>query len=319
MNYQHAFHAGNFADVHKHVVLVRILEYLRQKTRPFRVIDTHAGCGRYDLFGPEAERAQEWKNGIGRIFAALWTNTYQPQGAQQVAALRINTYRQETAQQAAALKLFAPYLDVVAALNRDADSRAANLRFYPGSPLIALALMRPQDHLIACELELRAAATLKAVLRGEPRAKVLALDGWMALGANVPPKERRGLVLIDPPYEENADFLRLSSVFAQAHRKWPTGIYLLWYPIKGRDAADALARRLRELTVPKILRCEILLGTPRADAGLIGSGLVVINPPYTLEDELRIMLPELGNLLDGNVTFRVDWLAQEAVAAKRGG
>jgi 23S rRNA (adenine2030-N6)-methyltransferase len=313
MNYQHAFHAGNFADVHKHVVLVRILEYLRQKTQPFRVIDTHAGCGRYDLFGPQAERAQEWKNGIGRIFAAL----------------RTNTYRQEVAREIAAQTLLAPYLDVVAALNpdsdlrdsdpADSDSRDGNLRFYPGSPLLALALMRPQDRLIACELELRAAASLKAVLQGEPRAKVLALDGWTALNANVPPKERRGLVLVDPPYEENADFLRLSSVFAQAHRKWPTGIYLLWYPIKERDAVDALARRLRKLMVPKILRCEILLDTPRADAGLIGSGLVVVNPPYTLQDELRIIVPELGNLLRGNVTYRVDWLAQEAVRARRGG
>jgi 23S rRNA (adenine2030-N6)-methyltransferase len=302
MNYQHAFHAGNFADVHKHAVLARILEHLRQKPAAFRVIDTHAGAGRYDLFGAEAERAQEWRDGIGRIFAALRTTTYK-----------------QNVQEASAQTLLAPYLDAVAALNRDGDLRGGELRFYPGSPLIALALMRRQDRLIACELELRAAASLNAVLQGDPRAKVLAMDGWMALNANVPPKERRGVVLVDPPYEESADFSRLSSALAEAHRKWPTGIYLLWYPIKERDAADALARRLRKLAVPKILRCEILLDAPRADAGLIGSGLIVVNPPYTLQDELRIILPALGNLLGGNFTCRLDWLAEETARAKRGG
>jgi 23S rRNA (adenine2030-N6)-methyltransferase len=324
MNYQHAFHAGNFADVHKHVVLARILDYLRQKPAAFRVIDTHAGCGRYDLFGPEAQRAQEWRDGIGRIFVELRKNTYQQQ----------QVVREEAAQ-----ILLAPYLDAVAAFNRDGkfhdvelhdgnlsngnlndgNLRDGNLRFYPGSPLIALALMRRQDRLIACELELRAAASLKAVLQAEPRAKALAIDGWMALKANVPPKERRGLVLIDPPYEETADFSRLSSALAEAYGKWPTGIYLLWYPIKERDAADALARRLRKLAVPKILRCEMLRDAPRADAGLIGSGLIVVNPPYTLQNELQIILPTLGNLLRGNVTCRLDWLAQEASRAKREG
>ncbi len=155
----------------------------------------------------------------------------------------------------------------------------ASLRIYPGLAAIAKALLRPQDRLIACELEPRAAASLKTALRGDPRAKVLAIDGWMAINANVPPKERRGLVLIDPPYEEAGDFIRLSSALGEAHRKWPTGIYLLWYPIKERDAPDALARRLRRLGVPKLLRCEITLRPPRADAGLVGSGLIVVNPP----------------------------------------
>jgi 23S rRNA (adenine2030-N6)-methyltransferase len=241
MNYDHAFHAGNFADVHKHVVLTRILDYLRQKPQAFRVIDTHAGCGRYDLFGEEAERSREWRGGIGRIFSELRTNTYVQDAPANGAA-----------QKNGAAALLAPYLDVVAALNPD-----GSLRFYPGSPLVALALMRRQDRLIACERELRAATLLKTALKGEPRAKVLSLDGWMALNANVPPKERRGVVLIDPPYEESADFSRLSVSLAQAHSKWPTGIYLLWYPIKERDAPDALARRLRKLALPKILRCEI--------------------------------------------------------------
>jgi 23S rRNA (adenine2030-N6)-methyltransferase len=290
MNYQHAFHAGNFADVHKHVVLTRILHHLRQKASAFRVIDTHAGAGRYDLFGPEALRAQEWRGGIGRVFDVI----------------RTTTYRQKVVQGDDPQTLLAPYLDVVAALNPGGE-----LRSYPGSPLIALSLMRRQDRLIACEREPRAAALLKTVLKSEPRAKVLTIDGWMALNANVPPKERRGVVVVDPPYEETADYTRLSAAFAAAHRKWPAGIYLFWYPIKQRDAPDALARRFRKLDVPKIVRCEIMFGAPRADIGLVGSGLIVVNPPFVLERELQTLLPALRNLLLPDATWRLDWLARE--------
>ena len=163
--------------------------------------------------------------------------------------------------------LLAPYRDIIAAFNPD-----GGLRFYPGSPLIANALLRRQDRLIACEAGPGAAGSLRASLRGDHRAKVLTIDGWMALNANVPPKERRGVVLVDPPYEDAADFARLPAALAAAHRKWPTGIYMLWYPIKERGAADALARRLRRLGVAKILRCEIVLGaaTRRHRLGRIG-------------------------------------------------
>jgi 23S rRNA (adenine2030-N6)-methyltransferase len=291
MNYQHAFHAGNFADVHKHVVLTRIIEHLRQKPSAFRVIDTHAGAGRYDLFGPEAVRSQEWRDGIGRVFGAV----------------RTNANHQKVVQADDAQALIAPYLDIIAALNPGGE-----LRTYPGSPLIALALMRRQDRLIACELEPRAAGLLKTALKGDTRAKALAIDGWMALNANVPPKERRGVVIVDPPYEDGADFTRLSAMLAEAHRKWPTGIYLLWYPIKERDAPDALVRRLRKLAVPKILRCEMMFGAPRADAGLTGSGLIVVNPPYVLERDMQIILPALESLLLPHATHRLDWLIQES-------
>jgi 23S rRNA (adenine2030-N6)-methyltransferase len=170
--------------------------------------------------------------------------------------------------------------------------------------------MRPQDRLIACELEPRAAAALKAVLRADRRAKAIAIDGWTALGAYVPPKERRGLVLVDPPFEEAADFTRLSDELAAAHRKWPTGIYMLWYPIKERDAPDALARRLRKLTLPRVLRSEIMLAPPSADAGLAGSGLLVVNPPFKLDDDLKALLPALGKILSPQAACRVDWLRQ---------
>ena len=284
MNYRHAFHAGNFADVHKHAVLARILLHLRQKPAAFRVIDSHAGSGRYDLLAEEATRGGEWRNGIDR----LWTGGSQDAPAQ---------------------ALLAPYLEAVAACNT-----GPKLRVYPGSPLIARHLMRPQDRLIACELEPRAAAQLAAALRGDSRAKALTIDGWTAIGAYVPPKERRGLVFIDPPFEEPADFNRLSAALSAAHRKWPTGIYMVWYPIKTREAPDALARRLQRHSIAKILRSELQLGAPAADAGLAGSGLVVVNPPFTLEKELRVLLPALGRLLargSAKPVHRVDWLAGE--------
>jgi 23S rRNA (adenine2030-N6)-methyltransferase len=291
MNYQHAFHAGNFADVHKHGVLARILVHLRLKPAAFRVVDSHAGAGRYDLYGAEAVRGGEWQDGIKKIWDAC-TVPAAPGQAEKT--------------QEPATALLAPYLDAVAALN---PGRA--LRAYPGSPLVTLSLLRPRDRLIACEIEPRSAASLRAVLHGDARAKVLALDGWTALGATVPPKERRGLVLIDPPFEEADDFTRLSGTLASLHRKWPTGIYLLWYPITDRDAADALARRLRRLAVPKILRCELVLRPPRAETGLTGSGVIVINPPFTLEADLRALLPALGRMLSASASHRIDWLARE--------
>lgn len=286
MNYRHAFHAGNFADVHKHAVLARIIAHLRQKPTAFRVIDSHAGAGRYDLLGDEATRGGEWRDGIGRV----WNR---PLGGKD----------------GAADALLAPYRDAVAACNT-----GPSLRTYPGSALVARHLMRPQDRLIACEIEPRAAAQLAAALRGDARAKALKIDGWTAIGAYVPPKERRGLVFIDPPFEDAADFTRLSAALSSAHRKWPTGIYLAWYPITTREAPDALARRLQRLSVAEILRCEFLVRAPTADAGLTGSGLVVVNPPFTLEAELRVLLPALGRWL-GRATatpaHRIDWLAAE--------
>jgi 23S rRNA (adenine2030-N6)-methyltransferase len=277
MNYRHAFHAGNFADVHKHSVLARILVHLRQKPAAFRVIDTHAGAGRYDLSGAEAIRSGEWHGGIERVWSAA---------------------------REGAAALLAPYLDAVAALNPD-----GRLRFYPGSPLVAASLLRDQDRLIACELEPKAAASLGAALRGDRRAKTVAIDGWTALSAYIPPNERRGLVLIDPPFEETDDFERLADAVVTAQRKWPTGIYLLWYPITTRNAPDALARRLRGLAVPNLLRCELTISPADADAGLTGSGLIIANPPFTLEPDLRAFLPCLSQILAPAARFRIDRLA----------
>ena len=275
MNYRHAFHAGNFADVHKHAVLAWILTYLRRKPAPFRVVDTHAGQGRYDLFSRDASRSGEWRDGIGLIWK-----------------LR--------AERRAPQEFLAPYLDVVSEFNP-----GGSLRIYPGSPLICATLLRQQDRLITCELEPRSATMLAAALRGERRAKVVALDGWTALGAYVPPKERRGLVLVDPPFEDPDEFHRLSDRLATAYRKWPGGIYMAWYPIKGRKEPDALARRVRRFAGTKMLRSELILREPRRQGGLLGSGLLLINPPFTLEPQLRLFLLALG-----------EWLSSIAAAAR---
>ena len=282
MNYRHAFHAGNFADVVKHAVLVRVLLHLRAKPAPFRVIDTHAGAGRYDLRGPEANRRREWRDGIGRLVTAP---VMEPARA-----------------------LLAPYLDAVAALN---DGRG--LSTYPGSPALSQAFLRAQDRLIACELEPNAAAELKGNLAGDKRSKAIAIDGWTALNAYVPPKERRGLVLIDSAFEDTADFARLAEALAAAHRKWASGIYLAWYPIKERKPPELLARQLRKSGVAKILRAELSVAAPRVAAELRACGLVVINPPWTLAGELAVLLPELARALSvaGVGSHRVDWLAGE--------
>jgi 23S rRNA (adenine2030-N6)-methyltransferase len=285
MNYRHAFHAGNFADVIKHIVLVRILLYLQEKEAAFRVIDTHAGAGRYDLTGEEAMRSGEWLTGIARILQARFSES--------------------------ALPLMAPYLDIVRAFN----PQPGNLTVYPGSPLIARALLRPQDRLTACEVEDRARKALIDALRRDTQARVVDLDGWTALPAFVPPKERRGLVLIDPPFEAKDEFERLATGFSEAFAKWPTGSYLLWYPAKSRRATDELARQVAqaagEAKPPgKCLRLEFSVAPQTESTVLTSAGLLVVNPPWTLAAELKTILPELEKPLGqgGASRFRLEML-----------
>jgi 23S rRNA (adenine2030-N6)-methyltransferase len=271
MNYRHAFHAGNFADVVKHAVLTRVLVHLCGKPAAYRAIDTHAGAGLYDLAGPEAARSGEWRGGIERLL-----------GARTDENLR---------------SLLAPYLNAVAACNPP-----GRLTTYPGSPALVRGFLRPQDRLVACELEPNAAAALKRHFANDRRVKPIAIDGWTALNAYVPPKERRGLVLIDPPFEQGGDFSRLAQGLELAHHKWASGTYLLWYPIKAREEPDALARRLRRSGIGKVLRAEISIApriAPPAESRLAGCGLIVVNPPWTLEQELQVMLPGLAAILAG--------------------
>ncbi len=285
MNYRHAYHAGNFADVVKHAVLCRVLTHLREKPAAFRVIDTHAGAGRYDLAGPEASKTLEWRHGIGRLLDA----TLPP----------------------AVHAILAPYLNAVTALNP-----GGALVRYPGSPLLAQKFLRRQDRLIACEFESHAAAALERTLAGDKRTKAIAIDGWIALTAYVPPTERRGVVLIDPPFEQPEEFAHLGQRLAAAHRKWPTGNYLLWYPIKDQVEVAAFTRGLARLGIAKMLRVELILPSAAPDTGLRGTGLIAVNPPWTLHDELKVVLPVLAEVLSRGATGAVtlDWLAGESAS-----
>lgn len=282
MNYRHAFHAGGFADVIKHIVLVRILVYLQEKPAAFRVIDTHAGAGLYDLKGDEARRGGEWLTGIARILQARFSEK--------------------------AAGLIKPYLDLVRAFNSGPE-----LKTYPGSPLIARGLLRPQDRLVACEVEPNARRALIDALRRDTQARVVDLDGWVALPAFVPPKERRGLVLIDPPFEARDEFDRLRDCFLSAFAKWPTGIFLLWYPAKSRRATDALAQAVAAAAHAakppgKCLRLEFSVAPQEAGGQLASTGLLIVNPPWPLHGELKTILPELEKPLGqgGAARFRLE-------------
>src|SRR5205809_4807313 len=282
MNYRHAFHAGGFADVIKHVVLVRILTYLQDKPASFRVIDTHAGAGLYDLTADEARRGGEWPTGIPRLMQARFSESTAP--------------------------LIKPYLDIVRAFDRPGDLEA-----YPGSPLIARALLRPQDRLVACEVEPKARKRLIDALRRDSQARVVDLDGWTALPAFVPPNERRGLVLIDPSFEQKDEFERLADGFAEAYAKWPTGSYLIWYPVKSRRATDTLARLVAGAAAAskpagKCLRLEFSVAPQASGGPLASTGLLIVNPPWTLAGELKTILPELEKPLGqgGAGRFRLE-------------
>lgn len=262
MNYRHLYHAGNFADVVKHATLARILAYLMKKPAAFRVIDTHAGIGLYDLSADEAERTGEWRDGIGRVLGE--------------------------APPAEVADLIAPYFATIAAVNPGPDLIA-----YPGSPELARRITRPADRLTLVEKHPHDFETLAALYAGDRRVKTVELDGWLALGAFVPPKERRGLVLVDPAFEEPGEFDRLGAGLIAAHKRWPTGLYCAWYPLKDQGAARAFADRLAAAGIRNILQITFAVARPDASGPLGACGMVVINPPWTLADELRTLLPWL--------------------------
>jgi 23S rRNA (adenine2030-N6)-methyltransferase len=280
LNYRHAFHAGNFADVFKHALLTRLLVPLAGKETPFRVIDTHAGEGAYDLFGTEAERTGEWRGGVGRLAELSGAGGEAP-------------------------ALLSPYLD---ALGPFSDGRP---RVYPGSPLIAQRLMRPIDRALFCELREDAFAALRLRFARDKRIKTIHLDGYTGVGAFVPPPERRGLVLIDPPFERTDEYAAMFRAFQTAHRKWPTGIYALWHPIKEIGQTRALYGRFSESGVKRVLRIELAVGGEAEK--LNRTGLVVVNPPFGFEAETRSLLPFLAQRLaqGEGASFLVEELAGE--------
>jgi 23S rRNA (adenine2030-N6)-methyltransferase len=281
MNYRHGFHAGNFADVFKHALLVRLLMYLRRKETPFRVIDTHAGEGVYDLSADEAQRTGEWVGGVGRLA------DFSDAGAEVRA-------------------LLAPYLDCLGPF--DQEGRPSH---YPGSPLIAQKLLRAQDRAIFCELRPDAFAALRRRFARDPRIRSIQIDGYMGLGAYAPPKERRGLVLIDPPFERDDEFDAAFDAFTRAYAKWNSGIYALWHPSKSDHDVRRFYDRLRASGIRRILRLS--LGVGGNGAGLRKCGMVVVNPPFTFEEEARTLLTFLaGRMAQGaGAGSEIAWLAGE--------
>ncbi|MEX4007600.1 23S rRNA (adenine(2030)-N(6))-methyltransferase RlmJ [Neoaquamicrobium sediminum] len=279
MNYRHAYHAGNFADVVKHLLLTRIIEYLKRKPGAFRVIDTHAGTGLYDLSSEEAQKTGEWRDGIGRLLDAALPD--------------------------AAASLAAPYLDAVRAFNVGHP-----FRYYPGSPVLTKQLLRGADRLTAIELHPDDCFALRTRFAGDWQVRVIELDGWLAMGSQVPPKEKRGLVIVDPPFEKEGEFKRIVDGLQKAHRRWPGGTYALWYPIKDHNAVTAMREMLKQTGIPKIMDVVFELRQPSPEPRFDGTGMIVVNPPYVLEDELKVLLPALRDVLaeDRSALAETVWL-----------
>jgi 23S rRNA (adenine2030-N6)-methyltransferase len=283
MNYRHAFHAGNFADVFKHIILTRILAYLMRKDAPLRFIDTHAGPGSYSLAGKEAQRSGEWREGVARVLQA--------------------------APPAPIGRLLEPYLTALGSLS------AAGLGGrYPGSPLIAQELLRAQDRLSLCELRPEDRAALTGAIGKDRRVTIVEQDGYGALKAWLPPPERRGLVLIDPAFEDANEAQLVGNALALALTKWPTGCYALWRPIKERREDAHFLNAVAALRADDILQLELDIGavapTQHSTNPLCRTGLLIVNPPYPLIDEARALLPWLAGVLarDGRGSWRADWL-----------
>lgn len=277
MNYRHLFHAGNFADVFKHVALMLLLRALQRKASPFCYFDTHAGAGRYDLALSEAQRSGEFRDGIGR----LWDG--EPESGD-----------------------LAQYLAAVRALNPD-----GRLRFYPGSPCIARHLLRDRDRMVLCERHPEEYARLRAEFAGDRRVAVHERDGYEALKALLPPEERRGLVLLDPPYEQAGEFERVIAGLETAQRRWMTGIFAVWYPIKDRAAVTRFHTQLCAGSWRKALIAELALFPEDTTFRLNGCGLAIVNPPWGFDRALDGILPELRQRLARDVPARgsVTWLA----------
>lgn len=280
MNYRHAFHAGNFADVFKHSILLGLLESLKHKQSAFCYFDTHAGRGRYDLRSEEAARTREYAGGVQRLLAS----TRLP------SVLHV-------------------YVNLVRALNA---GQGGELAVYPGSPLLASLVLREQDRAILCELQEDEAAALKNLFRGDARFAVHQRDGYEALKALTPPKQKRGLVLIDPPFEaQTAEFLQIEGALAGALARWPNATYAVWYPIKLRQHITPFHRWLAERSgAASVIAAELLLHPDNSALRLNGCGMAILNPPYRFDRQLEEILPVLRETLAQSRygDQRIEWL-----------
>jgi 23S rRNA (adenine2030-N6)-methyltransferase len=283
MNYRHIFHAGNIGDTVKHGVLTLSIEHLRGKESPFCVLDTHAGIGIYDLQDERAAKTGEAKDGILKLL-----------GAPRIPEL-------------------AGYYAVLKKLNLDWGGESAEgFRYYPGSPLVARHLLRPQDRLVACELHEEDAEELRRQLFPYRRAQTHCRDGYEALAAFLPPAEKRGLVLIDPPFEQPDEFDRIAKALKNAHARWPQGMLMLWYPVKERPAIWRFHEALIASGIPKILMAEFVYNEETQADRLNGSGLILVNPPWRMDEKLRQLFPALHQALGTAHCFsEVKWLTGE--------
>ena len=278
MNYRHAFHAGNHGDVLKHIVLARVLTLLCQKDKSFAVLDAHAGIGRYDIQGQQATKTGEWQGGIAKMdddFAA------------DVEAL------------------LTPYRSILAAMNVDGQGR-----YYPGSPEIVSRIMRPSDRLIANELHPIDFAELKQNYVGEANVYATQKDFVQSIKSELPFRGRRGLVLIDPPFEVLDETDRVATALNFGYRRMATATFMIWYPVTTDEFAAKFVGSLKLLNIPNTLWAELRVKAAFAQGGLSGSGLIIINPPWTLDDDLKILLPALAVRLGLGDWGRgsVDWL-----------
>ncbi|UAB70262.1 23S rRNA (adenine(2030)-N(6))-methyltransferase RlmJ [Vibrio sp. SCSIO 43132] len=278
LSYRHSFHAGNHADVVKHIVQSLILNALNQKEKPYVYHDTHSGVGRYDLTHEWSEKTGEYKQGIAR----LWQADNLPEEIQS-------------------------YLEAIQSLNQD-----NTLRYYPGSPRVARAHIRSQDRMVLTELHPSDHPLLEQEFHRDRQVSIFKEDGFKRLKASLPPKERRGLVLIDPPYELSHEYRDVVNAIAQAHKRWATGIYAIWYPVVNRHDIDDMLTGLEKLGIRKILQIELGVSADTKERGMTASGMIVINPPWKLESQMNEILPILKEAIapvSGH--FKVEWVVPE--------
>jgi 23S rRNA (adenine2030-N6)-methyltransferase len=275
--YRHHFHAGNFADVFKHALLAQLLAAVAAKDKPFFYLDTHAGIGRYDLAHAWAQKNAEFRDGIGR----LWGRDDLPEP-------------------------LVPYMALVRQENPD-----GKLRFYPGSPLIARRFLRPGDRMVLSELNKTDVAELGAQFARDRQVTVHLMDGYHALKAHLPPKERRGLVLVDSSFDRAGEFRRVAAALAAAHERWATGIYAIWYPLMEPAAMRGFERDVVATGVRKILQLELSLRPDTLAGALRGCGLLVVNPPYRFDAEASAIAASLAASLAPDGAQRVRWLVAE--------
>lgn len=295
MNYRHAFHAGNPGDVLKHVVLLALLDALRTKPSPFSVLDTHAGRGLYALDTDQAKRTGEAADGIGKLLGAA-------PGSPNQAGDGATRVRGDDGP-------LEHYLDAVRAC-RDRHGASA----YPGSPWLIAEALRDGDRLACCELLVAESTALKSLFAADRRVAVHRRDGYEAMRALLPPTPRRGLVLIDPPYEAQlAEFDAVRAGLAAALERWPQGIYALWYPIKQRRDLQPFLRAASKLPVASAFTAELMVRPGDSPLRMNGSGMLVLNPPWRLDQALRPALQALGRALDqGGGSVDLQWLKRES-------